>query len=250
MEILWKSYGSPLEVLWKSYGNPMEVHWKSNGNPMEIRWKILRRYFGSSSSACAEPKMPQVRLEALWGLPPKADRDGEVRDGEVKVSRNTRQEQVAKKVAEEVGVEFVPNGSCDRYGNLRRNVGGRPKKEINMKFSPSNRRSPGKKKRMEFGAIEKIEMLTKVQSIERTMEERLSCQSKEIQEMEARKMIRKEMPALWCKKKIDLLKQQGPELKRIIFERRLNKSLGRSRPAQLDYWYVSSGIGCRKKGGG
>ena len=81
---------------------------------MEIRWKILRRYFGSSSSACAEPKMPQVRLEALWGLPPKADRDGEVRDGEVKVSRGTRQEQFAKKFAKEVGVEYVPNGSRDR----------------------------------------------------------------------------------------------------------------------------------------
>ena len=68
--------------------------------------------------------------------------------------------------------------------------------------------------------------------------------------MEARKVIREEMPALWSQKKIDALKAQGPELKRIIFEKRLNKSLGRSRPAQLEYWYVSSGVGVRSKGAG
>ena len=103
---------------------------------------------------------------------------------------------------------------------------------------------------MEFGAVEKVEMLKKVNSIELSIADQLSRQPKEIQEMEARKVIRKEMPALWSKKKIDALKAQGPELKRIIFEKRLNKSLGRSRPAQLEYWYVSSGVGVRSKGAG
>ena len=108
----------------------------------------------------------------------------------------------------------------------------------------------GQKRRLEFGAVEKIEMLKKVNSIELSIADQLSRQPKEIQEMEARKFVRKEMPSLWSKKKIDALKAQGPELKRIIFEKRLNKSLGRSRPAQLEYWYVSSGVGVRSKGAG
>ena len=187
----------------------------------------------------------QARLDVLWGLSPRADRDEKIQ-----VSKETKEELDCRKFAEEVGVEYVKNGSRDRYGNLRRNIGGRPRKELDLKFSPSNRRSVGKKKRMEFGAVEKIEMLKKVNSIELSIADRLSRQPKEVQEMEARKVIRKEMPALRSKRKIDALKAQGPELTRIIFEKRLNKSLGRSRPAQLEYWCVSSGVRVRSKGAG
>ena len=49
-----------------------------------------------------------------------------------------KKEVSQEKQAEELGEHFVPNGSCDRFGKLRQNVGGRPKQSQKLKVSRTN----------------------------------------------------------------------------------------------------------------
>ena len=74
--------------------------------------------------------------------------------------------------SEEVGMIFVPNGSRDRYGLARQNVGGRPKKNagpaeelLGAAKKKSNRKIPGSRARREFSANEKIQMVATIKQI-------------------------------------------------------------------------------------
>ena len=74
--------------------------------------------------------------------------------------------------SEEDGRIFVPNGSRDRYGQPRKNVGGRPKKNTGLaeEFlgtakNKSNRKTPGDRARREFSANEKIQMVATIKQI-------------------------------------------------------------------------------------
>ena len=107
----------------------------------------------------------QVRLDRLWGTASAQVPDAQVvasaATKEVDVAY-TKQELQAEDLAEAIGKDFVKNGSRDRFGEVRRNVGGRPKKlevlGVTPTNRPSNRRGPGSRKNTEFGAREKLKM--------------------------------------------------------------------------------------------
>ena len=74
--------------------------------------------------------------------------------------------------SEEDGRIFVPNGSRDRYGQPRKNVGGRPKKNAGLAEEllgaakkKSNRKIPGSRARREFSAREKIQMVATIKHL-------------------------------------------------------------------------------------
>jgi len=74
--------------------------------------------------------------------------------------------------SEEDGRIFVPNGSRDRYGQPRKNVGCRPKKRagpseelIGAAKKKSNRKIPGSRARREFSAREKIHMVATIKHL-------------------------------------------------------------------------------------
>ena len=74
--------------------------------------------------------------------------------------------------SEEVGRIFVPNGSRDRYGQPRKNVGGRPKKNAGLAEEllgaakkKSNRKILGGSARREFSANEEIQMVATIKHL-------------------------------------------------------------------------------------
>ena len=74
--------------------------------------------------------------------------------------------------SEEDGRIFVPNGSRDRYGQPRKNVGGRPKKNAGLAEEllgaakkKSNRKIPGSRARREFSARENIQMVATIKHL-------------------------------------------------------------------------------------
>ena len=113
-------------------------------------------------------KMPpkQIRLDKLWGLSSAMVSDEQVEKAAsipAAPSKVSKTELLEELFAQEIGKEFVPVGSMDRFGNLRRNVGGRPRKlvksDVKLKHKSSNRRQIGKRGKSEFSASEKLEML-------------------------------------------------------------------------------------------
>ena len=75
--------------------------------------------------------MSQKRIDQVFGCS-SAQVGQEVLDVQVAVAgacRGQINEEIAREQeAEQVGKEFIKNGSRDRWGNLRANVGGRPRK--------------------------------------------------------------------------------------------------------------------------
>ena len=110
----------------------------------------------------------QVRLDRLWKLPAVPDEVLTIKAAAGKVDVAAATKEVELEVAtKDVDGQFAANGSRDRYGNPRTNIGGRPKK-IQTPESPlsSNRRQPGISRRREFGAQEKLQMIIKARRIE------------------------------------------------------------------------------------
>ena len=110
----------------------------------------------------------QVRLDRLWKLPAVPDEVLAIKAAAGKVDVAAATKEVELEVAtKDVDGQFAANGSRDRYGHLRKNIGGRPKK-IHTPESPStsNRRQPGLSRRREFGAQEKLQMIIKARRIE------------------------------------------------------------------------------------
>ena len=110
----------------------------------------------------------QARLDRLWKFPYVPDEVLAIRAAAAQVNVAAATKEVNFEAAtKEVNEQFAPNGSRDRYGHLRKNIGGRPKK-IQTPESPlsSNRRQPGLSRRREFGAQEKLQMIIKARRIE------------------------------------------------------------------------------------
>ena len=104
--------------------------------------------------------MAQRRLDALWGTAKSPT--GSVTPWEMKITdvAKSADAQIAAESAVKVRaateqMPYVPNGSRDRWGQLRENVGGRPKKEISEEVQPqiSPRKKPigqGKQAKSEY----------------------------------------------------------------------------------------------------
>ena len=182
----------------------------------------------------------QIRLDRLWALPSAKFSDGEVEQAALisaAPSRGTKREFLESQFAEEVGKEFVPNGSRNKFGNFRKNIGGRPKlptSPVKLEKISSNRRQPGSRGRREFSAPEKLQMLQKVKDIEKAVEVQFSSEPKEVQEMEAREIIRRQMPTLASRKKVQQLKGMEGKIKQVMHERRLSKDIRSSQPKMAD----------------
>eukprot|EP00972_Heterocapsa_arctica_P113558 16437733-Heterocapsa_arctica.AAC.1 len=113
----------------------------------------------------------QLRLDRLWG---RSGGRATPDDGEVAIAAAVASINVghaAKEVdmehdATNVGMQFVNNGSRDRFGQQRQNCGGRPKNVHPAEGLASNRRVAGKVRRKEFGAKEKIQMIMKAKQLD------------------------------------------------------------------------------------
>ena len=78
---------------------------------------------------------------------------------------------------------------------------------------------------MEFSAPEKLQMLQRVKDIEKAVEVQFIREPKEVQDMEAMKIIRREMPSLQQRKKVEKLKDMEAQIKKTIHVRRLSKNI-------------------------
>ena len=199
----------------------------------------------------------QIRLDILWGLPTAQVSDEQVAQAALipaAPSKGTKREYFETQFAQEIGKEFVPNGSKDKFGNLRKNIGGRPKmlvaSPVKFKAQSSNRRQAGRRARMEFSAPEKLQMLQRVKDIEKAVEVQFSSEPKEVQDMEAMKIIKREMPSLLKRKKVQQLKDMEAKIKQIIHVRRLSKNIRSSQPKQVEYGFLKVGVGMRAAGAG
>ena len=72
------------------------------------------------------------------------------------------------------GLAYVKFGSRDKFGNLRKNQGGRPKKDPNKKTGigggrPSNRRKVGDERRKELTIAPKVELINEVDAAARKL---------------------------------------------------------------------------------
>ena len=199
----------------------------------------------------------QIRLDILWGLPTAQVSDEQVAQAALipaAPSKETKREYFETQFAQEIGKEFVPNGSKDKFGNLRKNIGGRPKmlvaSPVKFNAQSSNRRLAGRRAKMEFSAPEKLQMLQKVKDIEKAVEVQFIREPKEVQDMEAMKIIRREMLSLQQRKKVQQLKDMDAQIKKTIHVRRLSKNIRSSQPKQVEYGFLKVGVGMRAAGGG
>ena len=137
--------------------------------------------------------MQQQRIDQIFVTPKKKARGEEImveaavaRASPVKID-----EEIARaETAAAMGREFVKNGSRDRYGNLRSNQGGRPKKVVQQILKQkSNRKAPGVRTRSERGATEKLKMIAEMEQICKKVREAHAGRSeKYLQVLEMRAM--------------------------------------------------------------
>ena len=74
--------------------------------------------------------MPQQRLDSLWGSPSAKISNWQLKFEDIGKVAEVVGSEIDKEVKSraELKEEFVGNGSRDRYGKMRTNIGGRPKK--------------------------------------------------------------------------------------------------------------------------
>ena len=110
------------------------------------------------------------------------------------------------KIAATEEMPFVKNGSRDRWGNLRKNVGGRPRKMAsaqNQKQISPNKSIGNQKKRIEFSAAEKVKMLDRIHQLEQDCLVKIPGDSQRAalqREQMRNQLAKQEMPALQNKK--------------------------------------------------
>ena len=108
-------------------------------------------------------------------VPPSKEEELEIAIDEASTSPTKRPvlhrlENELRMSAEVDGKIFVPNGSRDRYGQPRRNVGCRPKKNAGpaeelLGSAKNNGKIPGNRARTEFSAREKIQMVETIKHL-------------------------------------------------------------------------------------
>ena len=128
---------------------------------MSSRQSALHGFFGSSPTK-----------EVAASLSKEEELKQAVKEATASPSKAIKLEDELRMSSEEVGRIFVPNGSRDRYGQPRKNVGGRPKKNAGLEEEllgaakkKSNRKVPGSRARKEFSAGEKIQLVANIKAI-------------------------------------------------------------------------------------
>jgi hypothetical protein len=124
-------------------------------------------------------------------------------------------------------LDFVKNGSRDRYGHARTNVGGRPKKvrAAGVQRS-SNRRDPGATARKEFSAQEKIQMIFLVKRMESKVRSDHPEAEEEVLVRLVQQAIHRQFPTLSNRTKVQKLLAQEITLSSILLQNRLGADLG------------------------
>ena len=184
-------------------------------------------------------------------------------------SENNIDEEIHREEeAMEVGRPFVKNGSRDRWGNLRRSVGGRPKKRVLEDHTEApaglkedgkgNRKRAGCRSRTEFSAHEKITMCKKVRLIQAEVEEKYADRKAKVVEAMKVKAVRKAFPNFKRGSAITRFLELEEFCQQVVVKNALGTDLQnpgrRSRGAMNASRRTSSGqhpsVGCRRSGGG
>ena len=106
-------------------------------------------------------------------------------------------------MAAEDGQAFVKNGSRDRFGNLRKNAGGRPKKIVDP--AQPKAKTPAKKigqteiLRKEYHATEKIAMIDRYRELEDSCRKRFggeTADQKKLRQEMLNELVKGEIPAM------------------------------------------------------
>ena len=169
------------------------------------------------------------------------------------IKREVNQE----KQAEELGEQFVPNGSRDRFGKLRANVGGRPKKPQGLAGpeQKSNRRQPGKFGKKEIPAREKLQMIDTICQMEQSCAEQYRDQDEATRRRQLVGAVRRRFPTLQTTKKVEALLQDEGRLREVVHKRRLGADLSATQKKQRGGSRKASEVGrgaagVRRPGGG
>ena len=205
--------------------------------------------------------MPQQRIDEIL-VTPKKKAKGEEIMVEAAVARASPvkiDEEIARaETAAAVGQEFVKNGCRDRYGNLRSNQGGRPKKVVQQILKQkSNRKAPGVRTRDERGAIEKLKMIAEMEQICKKVREAHAGRTDNYLEILEMRAVKKAFPQFQKTFKIEQCMAQKGLWQQIAVDNKLGQNL--SSP-----WKVKRGVqnssykrhgnhkaaGFRKPGGG
>ena len=154
----------------------------------------------------------------------------------------------------------MKNGSRDRFGNLRVNVGGRPKKVVSAdtpeKKVQGNRKKAGSTRQREFSAQEKLLMILQVKAIHKEVQELHQESSEHARVQLESQAIRRRFPTLGNRKKVRKLLAQEERLRKFVQERRLGADIlhpSRKSLSGIQMQANSSqvlGVGCRALGGG
>jgi hypothetical protein len=142
--------------------------------------------------------------------------------------RAAAREVVLEKLAETSGLDFVKNGSRDRYGHARTNFGGRPKK-VRAAGDPtisSNRRQPGAIRRKEFSAQEKIQMIFLTKRIGARVRADNPEAEEEVLVRVVQRAVHRQFPTLRTSTQVQKLLAQEFKLSRIVLRNRLGQDLG------------------------
>ena len=208
--------------------------------------------------------MPQQRIDEVLVTPKKKVRPEEVLIAATvaEVSPVKIDEEIAREeAAAELGQEFVKNGCRDRYGKLRSNQGGRPKKKkVPGADLPakSNRKAPGNPGKVEWGAIEKLQMITTIEQIMKKVSEDHACRSEKYLEVLQMRAVKKHFPHFQKTYKIKEFLANKGLWQQIAVENKLGKNIASpwqvKRGAQNSSLHKhhghAKGAGFRKPGGG
>jgi len=124
-----------------------------------------------STPGSSGKKFRQMSIAAMFGSPSDgrtsfSSHEQVVREVKGKMKEKlsfAEKEAILKNKFEEAGVGYVPNGSRDRFGRPRSNVGGRPRKQ--MADTADHHKRPGtKRSKLEFPAPELLAMGELVQA--------------------------------------------------------------------------------------
>ena len=145
--------------------------------------------------------MPQQRLDSLWGSPSAKISNWQLKVEEIAKVAEVVGSEIDKgiKARAEVKEEFVRNGSRDRYGKMRTNIGGRPKKiQYSSPLASPVKSSPAKK-RQELPAVQKIQMIEQFRSLEDQVIKHFpgySSATKQKRSQMLQKLIEEQLPTL------------------------------------------------------
>ena len=103
-------------------------------------------------------------MDTLFGAPSAKVPDAKIEQSAAAQNLATdaaQREVIQEAHCQEINQEFVKNGSRDKYGYLRANIGGRPKKVVaahtpDKKKQCANRKKVGGAGKREFSAQEKL----------------------------------------------------------------------------------------------